>query len=522
MTFQSNSIPFSQTNKFSKLFLDYINNEKNLENFISQNPDLQGFENILKQKIYKNENREILVNAISDYYQKAEIRISLKIRANIDSLKSQNTFTVTTGHQICLMTGPLYFIYKIITTINLAKKLKIQFPEKNFVPIYWMASEDHDFEEVNHFSLFGKTHTWQTVQKGAVGEFSLENLAEFLTEISPENPYISHYKNKKNLADATASLVNQLFENEGLIVLNSNEKSLKSLFVEHIKNDVFENSAFKTITEQSKKIENLGYSAQIHPREINFFYLQPAVRERIIKENNRYKVLNTSISFSEAELKSEIESHPERFSPNVCLRPLYQEVILPNIAYVGGPGEIAYWLQLKTFFDYSKVDFPILLPRNFALIVPKNIEEKLQKLKISVSDLFLDAQTLKNSYLKNNGQKNIDFETYKDKVYGVFDALKKEILAIDGSLDGFMEAQKNESSKQFELISKKTTKAIETKENVHIEQLLKIQAKLFPDGDLQERKANFLNFELQKPDFIAQLLQSFEPFAFKFQLLSEV
>ncbi|TAF77963.1 MAG: bacillithiol biosynthesis cysteine-adding enzyme BshC [Bacteroidetes bacterium] len=518
MPFQSITIPLSQTNQFSKLFLDFVNNEDKIQNLISYKPNIQGFAEIIKQKKYKTENRAILVDAIEKNYQNNEISISEKVRKNIEILKSENTFTVTTGHQLCLMTGPLYFIFKIITTINLAKKLKAEFPEKNFVPVYWMASEDHDFEEVNHFSLFGKTHSWQSNQKGAVGEFDIADLANFLTSVSAENPYISHYKNKKNLAAATASLVNQLFENEGLIILDGNQKSLKSLFISQIKKDVFENIAFETITEQSKKIVDLGYTAQIHPREINFFYLQSNSRERIVKENNRFTILNTSLSFSEKEMEDEIENFPERFSPNVCLRPLYQEVILPNVAYIGGPGEIAYWLQLKTFFETSREVFPLLIPRNFALIVPKNTEDKLTKLKISVADLFLDSQSLKKLYLKSNGQKNLDFENYKTKIAEVFEALKKEISEIDGSLAGFVDAQKNESAKQFDLISKKATKALETKENTQIEQLLNIQAKLFPDGSLQERKVNFLNFELNNPNFIVNLIDKFDPLDFQFNI----
>lgn len=455
MNFNSTHIPFSQTNHFSKLFLDYIENHINTQDLIAHKPDFKGFENSINQNKYNHENSIFLIQSIQEFYANSEIAISEKVKSNIQLLQNKNTFTVTTGHQLCLMTGPLYFIYKIITTINLAKKLKIQFPNKNFVPIYWMATEDHDFDEVNNFMLYGKTHTWLSNQKGAVGVFNLEGLYIFLSQILPENQYILHYKNKKNFAAATASFVNQLFENEGIVIVDSNQKSLKSLFKLQIKADIFDGLAYRKIAEQSKKIESLGYEAQVHAREINFFYLQPGFRERIIKEDCVFKVLNTSISFSENEMEIEIENHPERFSPNVCLRPLYQEVILPNIAYIGGPSEIAYWLQLKSFFDASNVSYPILFPRNFAMIVLKNQINKLQKLNINPQDLFLENAQLKKSYLFKKGQKNIDFEGYKAKVFTVFNDIKNEIISIDGSLEGYIEVQKNEISKQFDSIAKK-------------------------------------------------------------------
>lgn len=521
MALTKSTISLAQTNQFSDLFLNFVEKNKDIDNFISYPSTNKGFEEILRNKKFNNAHRIALSATLEKQYKNAEISPSENVKGNIELLKNENTFTVTTGHQLCLMTGPIYFIFKIITTINLAKKLKADFPDKNFVPVYWMATEDHDFEEISHFSLFGKTHTWETNQKGAVGDFDITGLADFLTTVSSENPFIAHYKNKTNLAQATACLVNHLFDKEGLVIIDGNDKSLKSVFIEHIKNDIFKHLAFEHISNQSKIIKDLGYEPQVHAREINFFYLMPTIRERIIKEDDVYKVLNTAIQFSEKELNDEIENFPERFSPNVCLRPLYQELILPNLAYIGGPGEIAYWLQLKSFFDASDVILPILIPRNFGVIIQKSVEEKLKKLKIELADLFLDVPALKKLYLANSGETSVDLESYKEKIAKIFEELKKQITTIDGSLAGFVEAQKNESSKQFENIAKKLTKALELKENTQIEQLLKIQSKLFPDGELQERSVNFLNFELNNPNFIQNLIDVFNPLNFKFQILVE-
>ena len=201
--------------------------------------------------------------------------------------------------------------------------------------------------------------------KGVLG---LEHHAGELAEIV-ETAYTKFDK----LADATRYLVNALFGQYGLVIIDADDHRLKQQFAHIIEQDIIEQNSFKNISATNEQLEKLGVHIQVNPREINFFYLMDGLRERIVFEDELYKVLNTEISFSKEELQKEISNYPERFSPNVVMRPLYQEYILPNIAYVGGGAEVVYWLELKSNFEHYKVDFPILILRNSGLVIPKRI-----------------------------------------------------------------------------------------------------------------------------------------------------
>ncbi len=357
--------------------------------------------------------------------------------AQIEKLQESNTYTVTTGHQLNIFTGPLYFIYKIVSTINLAKQLKSQYPDQNFVPIYWMASEDHDFEEISHFLLFGKKYQWETSQTGAVGRMNPQELSAILEEM-PEKPAIFEkaYLGQKTLAAAVRQYVHDLFGAEGLVVIDADDSRLKKIFAPIIKDDLIANKANELVESTTQSLADLGYKSQIFPREINFFYLKDHFRERIVKEGNHFEVLNQGIQFTEEELLAELEQYPERFSPNVVMRPLYQESILPNIAYLGGPAEVAYWMQLKGVFAHYQVAFPVLMPRNFALIINKTSAKKMQKLELTTTQIFQEFHELKHAYVTANADSSLDLGPQRDAIEKVFESLKSKAHQIDPTLEG--------------------------------------------------------------------------------------
>jgi bacillithiol biosynthesis cysteine-adding enzyme BshC len=385
-----------------------------------------------------------------------------------------------------------------------------------------MASEDHDFEEVNHFYHFNKKYSWADNQTGAVGKFSTKGLENLINEIKDLPHFvISAYLESKTLSEATHKLVNELFGNYGLVVIDADNRNLKNNFSSHIQADIFEQKAFKTVAKQSKSLQKLGFETQVNAREINFFYLEANQRERIILEDNRYKILNTSISFSENELRKEIQNFPEKFSPNVIIRPLYQEHILPNLAYIGGPSELAYWLQFKTFFEESRVDFPILFPRNFGMIVNQSIFSKIQKFQLDYYTLIKGEDAIKEHYFSHFSKINNNIEPNISNIDLQISQIKAIALELDKTLDGFIESQKNDIHKTLDNISKKLKKVREQKEAEGLKQILNTRQKLFPDGNLQERRDNFLTFYLNNPLLIENLLQLFSPFDFKFHVLTE-
>lgn len=510
-------LPFEKVKVFSKLFVDYCNDNLALAPFYVDKPTLAGFGDLLKRRQFSQESRDVLANTLREQYE--ALTHHEAVDQNIELLARDKTYTVTTGHQLNLYTGPLYFIYKIATVVNACVQLKAAYPECDFVPVYWMASEDHDFEEINHFSLYGKRYSWESDQTGPVGRFDTSSMVDFLESI-PEKVALfeTAYRDHKTLAEACRCYVHELFGAQGVVVVDADHASLKAQFAPVIKEEVLNQSAQPIVEATNQKLIDAGYNSQAFSREINFFYLDGTSRERIVEVEGGYKVMKSSITFSKEEILKEIEEHPDRFSPNVILRPVYQEVILPNIGYTGGPAEVAYWLQLKGVFDLHEVSFPILLPRNFGMVVSRNIGRKISKLELGTEDLFKDIQSLKAWQLAKYGEDHL-LEEDMQSITKVFAGLKSKALNIDKSLEGYIGAEESKAIKNLENIQRKLKKALESKNDVAMRQIDAIKESLFPGNGLQERTINFLTFYLEDTAFVRDLLANFDAFDMRFHVL---
>ena len=504
-------ISYQETNKFSKLALDYLNKDEKLKPFVNHFLTLENFGKQINEKQDHLVNRDILVEVIRK--QNASFSLSEKSKNNIDLLADKRTFTVTTGHQLCLFTGPLYFIYKIISTINLAEQLQKQYPKNNFVSVFWMATEDHDFQEVNHINLFGKEMEWDSKQTGAVGRMSLNGFESVLTELKSvlgtsenakklislfENAYLNH----DNLTEATRYLVNELFGEYGLIILDGDDKRLKQQFIPTIKKDILEQGFKKSITKCSDDLAN-EYKEQAYVRPINFFKLSDGKRELI-------KGVIT---------EKEIDEYPENFSPNVLLRPLYQETILPNIAYIGGGAEVNYWMQLKTAFQQENIPFPILLLRNSAMLLNVGQNKKRQDLGFSIADLFLDEHQLQKKFVLSQKGAVVSL---KDEINSLED-MYVSILAktTDVGLQISIKSQHQKQLKSLVQLEEKLLRLAKQKNESSLNQISKIKQQLFPNNSLQERHDNFISFYLTHGEnFIKIMKENLNPLNPNFVVLS--
>lgn len=513
------TLPLEQTGQFAPIFLDYLQLRDTLRPFYSLPPTADSFKVQMEQKQLTAENRQLLAEVLQEQY--GAIDAASAVNENLQALRKATTYTLTTGHQLNIFTGPLYFVYKIVATIKACQTLQEQYPGKRFVPVYWMASEDHDLAEINHFRLFGEKYTWETEQQGPVGRFSTDGLAE-LAEKLPEAAPLFHkaYKESATLAEATRRFVHALFGQWGLVILDADHPRLKSLFTPYMKKELLEQSSQELVQKTSAQLEALGYKTQIFPREINLFYMQTGLRERLVQEGEEWVVLNTDLRFTKDALLQELEQHPERFSPNVVLRPLYQELILPNLAYFGGPAEVAYWLQLKPLFDAHQVPFPILMPRQFALVLSKALESRRQKLGLNAAELFEDPHQLKARLVKEWSTHEISLEDEQQKLQEFFNSLQQKAVLVDKSLEGFVGAEGAKALKSLENIEKRLKKAEEQRHQTELQQLEGLQDKLFPNGSLQERTDNFLNFYLNDPQFLERLMQHLQGFDFSLKVLS--
>lgn len=528
-------LPFRKTGYFSQLICDYLEGKKSLQPFYNRFPDKKGFQGQIEEKAkqIRQENRDILYEAISAQY--TGFAVDKKTQDHLKQLKEPITFTVTTGHQLNLFTGPLYFLYKIVSTINLAKKLKKEYPKYNFVPVYWMATEDHDFDEINYFNYAGKKIQWSKDTAGAVGHLSTDGLEEvaktFATELGTSRNakvlrelFENAYLEQDNLADATRYLANSLFREYGLVIVDGDDAALKRLLIPYVKRDILEAVSYNKVSESITGLKQVSdtYGIQVNPREINYFYLMEGIRERIIEKEGRYYVNNhTAISWNGDELSKELEEHPERFSPNVIARPLYQEVILPNLCYIGGGGELAYWLELKAMFDAMGVVFPMLLLRNSALVVSGKQREKLQRLELDIEDLFLKQASFINKKIREISNIDIDFSPQKKLLEEQFKALYVLAEQTDASFLGAVKAQEVKQKKGLDRLEKRLLRAQKRKLRDHVNRMTELQNQLFPEQSLQERNRNFSELYLERgAALIPDLLDALDPLSLQFSLLT--
>ena len=526
-------IPYQNIRFFSKLITDYVGENKKLRPFYHNFPSLLEFKKQIEEKAldFTEEKRHILVSSLKEQY--AEVKTTPKVLKNIELLSKSNTFTITTGHQLSLFTGHLYFIFKIISVINTAKQLAEKYPDKHFVPVYWMATEDHDFEEINHFHFNNRTICWNSDQTGATGNFATDTLEAVFQTFDKaiglgkkantlRTLFHDSYLKNKDLASATRYLVNALFETYGVVVIDGNDKALKRQFIPYISDDLLHSVAHTEVTKSIKALQtvNSSYPVQVNPREVNMFYLTEGGRHRLVRTADGFEVHGTDIRFSEEGILEELRTYPERFSPNVILRPLYQEVILPNLAYIGGGGEIAYWLELKGFFNKEKVPFPILMLRNSAMLISQRQAEKLQKLQLSVEDLFLKPEDLKNKKVKQLSEFPIDFTPEKELLHKQFEHLYELAKHTDVTFENAVKAQEVRQMKGLDKLEKRLLKAQKRKFAEELEQTIFLQNELFPNGALQERFANFTDFYLMKgEELIPELIKDFNPFDFRFVVI---
>jgi bacillithiol synthase len=532
MDCRATRLPYRQTNAFSKIALDYIDQSAKLKPFFSHPPALQGIQKAIEARKRFPTDRKVLVAQLKKQYEAAGT--TDKVSKNIESLLSDNTYTITTAHQNNIFTGPLYFIYKIVHAIKLADHLKTSLPKQNFVPVFYIGTEDADLDELNHIYLGGEKLEWKTKQTGAVGRMKLDkelvkligSMEGQLTVLPSGKEIIdllkNYYQEGVTVQDATFHFVNHLFAEYGLIVLLPDNTELKKQMGQLFEDDLLNQTASGIVEKSVEKLQAAGYKSQANPREINLFYLIDDKRERIEQLNGQWSMVNGKAKWTKEELLKELSDHPERFSPNVILRGLYQETILPNIAFIGGGGETAYWLQLKDLFDHYKIPFPVLVMRNSFLIVEKKWQEKIAKLGFTTEDMFLSEQELLNKLVAKESKHPTKLNGSLTELEKLYDSFKKQATAVDSSLEKHVDALRSRTVQRLQELEKKMLRAEKRKFSDQQRQIHTIKEQLFPGNGLQERREN-LSYYYAKwgKEFINQLYNNSLDLEQEFVIITE-
>lgn len=500
-------INYKDTNSFSDLVCDYIDDTKTLMPFYQFTPDKKGIKQAIDARKNTAINRLALVAALKEQY--AFVHSSDAVSANIQSLLNQNTFTICTAHQPNLLTGYLYFFYKILHAIKMAEELNAEHPDLHFVPVYYMGSEDNDLEELGQFWFEGQQYIWDAAgQSGAVGRMNTEGLQLILQQLfkyfGPPGQNCTEliealseaYLKQKTIASATQYLVNSFFGQYGLVVLNPDEKQLKKIFAPIILDELLHQNAYPIVQKQSDLLAQ-NYKAQAFPRPINLFYLKDDIRSRIEKQDGKWIVLNSQIEFSEQEIIDEVNSYPERFSPNVILRGLFQETILPNICFIGGGSELAYWLQLKPLFEQYKVFYPALFLRQSVHIISKNSRELLRQTGFGIQDIFDAESNLTKRFLLQKNGATWDLHSEMQAIESSFMPLANNATKIDASLERAAAATIVKIKTQIKNLERKMYRAEKNKEAIAIAKIKRLKSASHPQGILQERIENFSTYYLQ-------------------------
>lgn len=531
MSFSAEYISYPSTNAFSKITNDYVSDNILLMQFYAHPPTVEGIKKAITQRQKFPTNRKLLVDVLQKQYGNTDF--TKKQQQNIQLLSNTNCFTITTAHQPNIFTGHLYFIYKILHAIKLAEYLQGQMPENNFVPVFYMGSEDADLEELNHIYIKGEKYEWKTNQTGAVGRMEVDKaLIALIDTIAGQlltEPYGKKiidiirecYIQGITIQQATFMLVNKLFANYGLLVIVPDDADLKRSFIPVIKKELTEKFSYKNVLQTVAALPK-EYKVQASGRELNLFYLKEERRDRIEQHDSNYTINGTTLKFTEQQILEELNNHPERFSPNVILRPVFQEMILPNVAFVGGGGEIAYWLELKKVFDAVDVPYPVLVLRNSFLVLTQS-EKKLQsKLKLTAQDLFKPEAELIALIVKISSANKLNLDNEGKQIEEFYNNLLATVNAVDVSLQKHTIALKVQALHKINALEKKMLRAEKRKFEAEQRQIRKLKAQLFPNNNLQEREENFMLFYAKwGGNFIETLFENSLPLKQEFCLLTQ-
>ena len=517
MLYKTFSIPLLKSGLLSPFMKDYLGKSASVQSLYEYAPVLSSVAPAAKQKKKQHVNRKLLVDVLQNQYKGMEISDATK--QNIELLNDENTFTVTVAHQPSLLLHPAYYANKIASAIALANDLNKREAAFRFVPVFWLGSEDHDFYELGKAKIFDKEIVWQTECKGALGRYSLSGLKEVneqMKTIIGETDFVqlldTGLDTCKTFGEYTRYLLNALFGKYGLVILDQDDVQLKISFAHIIEAELFQSTAQKVLKANVEFLQT-NYKLQASPREINFFYLGDNFRERIVRNESRtgFSVLNQHITFTDEEMKAEVKAHPERFSPNVIYRPLFQEFVLPNIAFVGGGAGCSYWLQLKPLFQHYGVQYPLVLHRPPIAVIPALAQKKMEKLNVQTEDLFQPIDAFINNYIESQSSVNLSLDEARKSIEHLFENIAATATAIDATLTQSVQAEKQKLLNSMEQLEGRFLKAHKRNNETLVAQLRTIHESIFPAGTFQERSESFLP-HLLNPEYLDALVEHGSPF----------
>ena len=539
-------INFSDIPKNHNLFLDYLYEFENVQeyfkhNFRDKDDYLPLFKSISESKKSKQFNLSLI---LKNQYSSLQ-NVSEKTSRNIELLDKEKTIAVVTGQQLGILGGPLYTIYKIITAIRLANQYTERYDEFKFVPVFWLEGDDHDFNEVRSVNLLDSENQVLTIgykeeindddAKQSIGNINFdEALNDFfsnyetgLKESDFKNELLLKlkecYQVGKSFKQSVKELLFWLFDEYGLIIFDPQDIKVKSLLKPIFQKEINDFTLHtQKLIQVSAKLEEL-YHAQVKVKPVNLFYHTDDGRYSVEPVDDIFKLRRKRKQFTKDEILAEIENSPERFSPNVLLRPICQDYLLPTGFYIGGPSEISYFAQVTPLYDFYDIITPIIYPRSSVTLIEKNIGAALDKYDLTMNDIFLGLDELKEKVIAELSENNMD-KAIKDALIEIdltFDKLKENLFVVDKTLVDASARYRERVISSINELKSKAIKAQETKHETTIRQLTRISNLLYPLGNLQEREINFTYFyNKYGKDFMRKIYDDISVTEFEHQIIS--
>jgi bacillithiol biosynthesis cysteine-adding enzyme BshC len=537
-------INFSDIPGHQNLFLDYLYEFENVSDFYPY--DFRNRENYLK--IFKNilEKRSYLSADISQLIsnQYSNINKSETTEGNIKKLSDKKTLAIVTGQQLGILGGPLYTFYKIITAIKLSRFLSERYNDYNFVPVFWLEGDDHDFNEVRAIKIIDEGNSLLSIgykeeieeddAKQSVGHIKFDstiqdffdnlgkNLKDTEFKVQLLNELKDFYSEGKSFKEAFKDLIFKYFDEYGLIIFDPQEIEVKRLLKPIFKKEITD---FRLHTEKlvhlSATLEEL-YHAQVKVKPVNLFLNYDGGRHSVEPVDNEFRLRRKRKSFTYDQLLELLENEPDKFSPNVLLRPICQDFLLPTAFYIGGPSEISYFAQIKPLYEFYDIVQPIIYPRSSATILESTIENILEKHSVQINDLFIDVENVKKKIINSVAESSIDamFDGLTKQVETAFDQLKEKLIDLDKTIADASNRYRDKISGSINELKSKAEKAQQKKYEVTLRQIDKAAINLFPNSNLQERELNFVYYvNKYGNEFIKKIFDELQINKFEHQIL---
>ena len=510
-------VDFRKISGTTKLFSDFLYDFGKVERFYvgdfrKDKNYLRVFKSI-KERKYQREKLSSILGQQSRRFGSAEEGFK-----NIELLKEPDSLVIFTGQQVGLFGGPLFTIYKAISILKLAQELSFRF-SRSFIPVFWLDSEDHDFEEVRSTSIIDKENQLEEIRyspaKTPSGEpmykvvleeeinSCVEKLKSSLhpTEFKDEVVHAleDRYSKGQTLPNSFAKWMVRLLGKYGLVIADPGDKELKKLAIDFFLKEI-ENPgrSMGLVRETGKTLESSGYHQQVVKSEemVNLFLEVKEKRSTLKWSGEAIQIDGVNRKLSQNELRQIIEEEPERLSPNVLLLPLMRSYLFPTAAYIGGPGEISYYAQLKSVFDFFDIPMPVVYPRASVTLIEDKIKQLLQKYSLEFIDLFQDPEILINSILKEKFPDPLEntLEKKRNEILKILDSLEQELISSEPTLKQNLETTRGKIDYELKRLGEKLFQAYRQKDQTLKEQVYKAKKNLFPDNKLQERVLNLVPY----------------------------